>query len=35
MEEKRIAKNGISVFSLKNEHSHSFFISMFLKSYPL
>lgn len=32
MEEKRIAKNGIPVFSLKNEHSHSFFISMFLKS---
>ena len=32
MEEKRIAVNGIPVYSLTNEHSHSFFISMFLKS---
>ena len=32
MEEKRIAANGIPVYSLTNEHSHSFFISMFLKS---
>ena len=32
MEEKRIAKNGIPVYSLTNENNHSFFISMFLKA---
>ena len=32
MEEKRIAKNGIPVFSYANSHSHGFFISMFLKA---
>lgn len=32
MEEKRIAENGIPVFSFTNQHSHSFFVSMFLKS---
>lgn len=32
MEQKRIAKNGIPVYSLTNAQSHSFFISMFLKA---
>ena len=32
MEEKRIAKNGIPVYSLTNKNNHSFFISMFLKA---
>lgn len=32
MEEKLIAKNGIPVYSMINEHNHSFFISMFLKA---
>ena len=32
MEQKRIAKNGIPVYSMINENSHGFFISMFLKS---
>ena len=32
MEEKRIAKNGIPVYSMTNGHSHGFFISMFLKA---
>ena len=32
MEEKKIAKNGIPVYSITNENSHSFFISMFLKA---
>ena len=32
MEEKRIAKNGIPVYSMTNSHSHGFFISMFLKA---
>lgn len=32
MEKKKIAKNGIPVYSLTNENSHSFFISMFLKA---
>ena len=32
MEEKRIAENGIPVFSITNKDSHGFFISMFLKS---
>ncbi len=32
MEKKRIAKNGIPVYSMTNEHNHSFFISMFLKA---
>lgn len=31
MEQKRIAVNGIPVYSLTNENNHSFFISMFLK----
>ena len=32
MEQKRIAKNGIPVYSLTNKSNHSFFISMFLKA---
>lgn len=32
MEQKRIAENGIPVYSLTNENNHSFFISMFLKA---
>ena len=32
VEKKRIAKNGIPVYSMTNEHSHGFFISMFLKA---
>ena len=32
MEQKRIAKNGISVYSFTNKDNHSFFISMFLKA---
>ncbi len=32
MEQKRIAKNGIPVYSLTNENNHGFFISMFLKA---
>ena len=32
MEKKRIAKNGIPVYSLTNENNHSFFISMFIKA---
>lgn len=32
MEEKRIADNGIPVYSLTNKNNHSFFISMFLKA---
>lgn len=31
MEQKRIAVNGIPVYSLTNENNHSFFISMFLR----
>ena len=32
MEIKRIAKNGVPVYSMTNKDSHGFFISMFLKS---
>ncbi len=32
MEQKRIAKNGIPVYSLTNKNNHGFFISMFLKA---
>ena len=32
MERKLIAKNGIPVYSMLNKHSHSFFVSMFLKA---
>ena len=32
MEQKVIAKNGIPVYSIKNENNHGFFISMFLKA---
>ena len=32
MEEKRIADNGVPVYSFTNENNHSFFISMFLKA---
>ena len=32
MEKKKIAKNGIPVYSLTNENNHSFFISMFIKA---
>ena len=32
MEQKRIAKNGIPVYSMTNKNNHSFFISMFLKA---
>lgn len=32
MEQKRIAKNGIPVYSMTNESNHSFFISMFLRA---
>ena len=32
MEKRRIAENGIPVYSLTNENNHSFFISMFLKA---
>lgn len=32
MEQKRIAKNGIPVYSMTNENNHSFFVSMFLKA---
>ena len=32
MENKILAENGISVYSLTNSNSHSFYISMFLKS---
>ena len=31
-EEKRIAKNGIPIYSIPNPSNHSFYISMFLKS---
>ena len=31
-EQKRIAKNGIPLYSMTNEHSHGVYISMFLKS---
>ncbi len=31
-ERKTVAENGIPIYSLTNEHSHSFFISLFLKS---
>jgi predicted Zn-dependent peptidase len=32
MEKKRIAENGIPVYSFTNENNHSFFISMFVKA---
>lgn len=32
IEEKRIAENGIPVYSIPNENAHGFYISMFLKS---
>lgn len=32
IEEKRISCNGIPVYSIPNEHSHGFYISLFLKS---
>ncbi len=31
-EEKRVLKNGIALYSIKNPHSHGFFISLFLKA---
>ncbi len=31
-EEKRVLKNGVSLYSIKNPSSHSFFISLFLKA---
>lgn len=35
MEESRVTKNGISIYSYKNEHLHSFCICLYIKAGPL